>query len=303
VTFTSTTTAVCTVAGTTASLLTPGTCTIDANQAGNSSYNPAPMVAQSFTVSPAQQTITFTAIANLATGDVAALSATASSGLPIAFSSATSTVCTVSGSAATMVSPGLCILDATQAGSNVYAPASTTESNRVYGRGVEQQTITFIPISGTQSAGTQLTLSATASSGLAVSFASTTPAVCSVSGSTLSLLTRGTCIVEAWQFGNSVYAPTTTGQSFAVFLVPQTITFTPITGKQYVGTQLTLSATVSSGLPVTFSSTTPAVCSVSGSTLSLLDSGTCIVHAGQAGNGIYAEAPPLAQSFAVRAAN
>ncbi|MGA3373006.1 MAG: glycoside hydrolase family 44 protein, partial [Terracidiphilus sp.] len=41
---------------------------------------------------------------------------------------------------------------------------------------------------------------------------------------------------------------------------PQTITFTPITGTQYALTHLTLSATASSGLPVSFSSTTPTIC-------------------------------------------
>jgi hypothetical protein len=190
VTFTSTTTPVCTVAGATASLLTPGTCTIDANQAGNSGYNPAPTAPQSFIVNPAQQTITFPAIANLATGDSAALSATASSGLPVVFSSTTTTVCTVSGTTALMTNPGACILEATQAGNSLYSAASTTQSNRVYGRGAEQQTITFTPIPGPQYALTQLTLTASATSGLPVSFASTTPTVCSVSGSTLSLLTR-----------------------------------------------------------------------------------------------------------------
>ena len=50
VSFTSTTTSVCTVSGTTATFIASGTCTIDANQAGNSTYAPAPMVPQSFSV-------------------------------------------------------------------------------------------------------------------------------------------------------------------------------------------------------------------------------------------------------------
>ena len=50
VTFTSTSTSICTVSGTTATFIAPGTCTIDANQAGNSAWNPAATVPQSFTV-------------------------------------------------------------------------------------------------------------------------------------------------------------------------------------------------------------------------------------------------------------
>ena len=37
-----------------------GTCTIDANQAGNANWNPAPQVQQSITVNKGNQTITYT---------------------------------------------------------------------------------------------------------------------------------------------------------------------------------------------------------------------------------------------------
>jgi hypothetical protein len=50
VTFTSTTTGTCTVSGTTVTFIAAGPCTIDANQAGNTTYTAAAMVPQSFTV-------------------------------------------------------------------------------------------------------------------------------------------------------------------------------------------------------------------------------------------------------------
>jgi hypothetical protein len=56
VAYTSTTTSVCTVSGTQATFLIAGNCTIDANQAGNSTYGVAPMVPQSFTVNAAPAT-------------------------------------------------------------------------------------------------------------------------------------------------------------------------------------------------------------------------------------------------------
>ena len=67
VTFTTTTAAVCTaggVNGATIKLITAGTCTVKASQAGNSVYNAAPAVSRSFTVSKASQTITFGTLAN-----------------------------------------------------------------------------------------------------------------------------------------------------------------------------------------------------------------------------------------------
>ena len=53
VAFTSATTSVCTVATTTITLVTAGTCTINANQAGNTNYLAATQVQQSFTIAPA----------------------------------------------------------------------------------------------------------------------------------------------------------------------------------------------------------------------------------------------------------
>jgi hypothetical protein len=57
VTFTSATTGVCTVTpGGALSFVTTGSCTINANQSGNSAYNPAPQVQQTFTVARASLT-------------------------------------------------------------------------------------------------------------------------------------------------------------------------------------------------------------------------------------------------------
>ena len=52
VTFVSNTTAVCTVSGVTIALVTAGTCSITASQAGNTAYAAAPSITRSFTVNP-----------------------------------------------------------------------------------------------------------------------------------------------------------------------------------------------------------------------------------------------------------
>ncbi len=78
----------------------------------------------------------------------------------------------------------------------------------------------------------------------------------------------------------------------------QTITFNPI-ANQVQGTPLTLTASASSGLPVSFTSLTPAVCTVSGTTATLVNPGTCTIQASQPGNAQYAAATPVSQSFTV----
>jgi hypothetical protein len=80
----------------------------------------------------------------------------------------------------------------------------------------DPQTITFNN-PGTQTVGTPLTLVGTASSGLTVSFASETSTICTVSGTTATFLTAGTCTIQATQAGNATYAAATVvDQSFTV---------------------------------------------------------------------------------------
>jgi hypothetical protein len=82
------------------------------------------------------------------------------------------------------------------------------------------------------------------------------------------------------------------------YLLAQTITFNPISS-QVQGTQLALSASASSGLPVSFASLTTTVCTVSGTTATLISPGTCTIQATQAGNAQYAAATSVNQSFTV----
>ena len=73
-------------------------------------------------------------------------------------------------------------------------------------------------------------------------------------------------------------------------------------GTQTVGAPLTLSATANSGLAVSFASTTPGVCTVSGTTATFGAAGTCTIDASVAGNGSYTAASQVAQSFTVNPA-
>ena len=83
--------------------------------------------------------------------------------------------------------------------------------------GDTSQTITFGPLSGVTSGVSPFTIGATASSGLAVSFASTTSAVCKVTGNTVAIFSAGTCSIAASQAGNVTYsAAATVTQSFYV---------------------------------------------------------------------------------------
>jgi hypothetical protein len=301
VAFTSLTPSICTVAGTNASLLAYGTCTIQASQNGNngsgaSEYFSAPTVNQSFQVTHGSQTITFGPIATQTAGTTLPLSATANSGLTVSFVSLTPGVCTVSGTNASLIAFGTCTIQAQQPGNAEYLGAPAV--NQSFGVAHESQTLNF-PQIGKQTAASNINLSATASSGLTVSFVSLSPAVCTVSGTLASLIAFGTCTIQAQQTGNAQYlgAPPV-NQSFGVGHAPQAITFGPI-ASQPVNTTLPLSATASSGLTVSFTSLTPAVCTVSGTTASLNTAGNCVIQANQSGNSVYLGAAPVNQNLEV----
>jgi len=167
------------------------------------------------------------------------------------------------------------------------------------GSGIAAQTITFSP-PGTMSCGAApLAIGATATSGLPVSFASTTPAVCTVSGNTLTIAGAGTCSIAAHQGGNLTYAPATVVQSFQVTPGVQTTTFGPLSNRAFGTAPFALTATASSGLPVAFASTTSAVCRVTGNLVTLAAAGTCSITATPAVSACYPAATPVVQSFQV----
>jgi hypothetical protein len=168
---------------------------------------------------------------------------------------------------------------------------------------LQAQTITFAPLDA-MPVNSTFNLNASASSGLGVSFSSQTPAICTVAGNVVSLIATGTCTLAASQPGGSGYgaAPGVT-QSFSVTPLAQTISFPTIAGQTLETAPFTVAASASSGLPVSIASLTPAVCSISGYTVSLLAAGLCTLEATQAGDSQTSAAPAVMQTFSVAMAN
>lgn len=145
----------------------------------------------------------------------APLKATTTSGLAATFTSNTPAICTVVDGNVVPVSAGECSVTATQDGDSTYTAATPTQ--QLFKILLHSQAINF-PSPGFQdiTASTTTTLSATADSGLAVSFASATPEVCTVTGTTLNLVSMGNCSIVAQQPGDATYAPATQTVTFIV---------------------------------------------------------------------------------------
>jgi hypothetical protein len=218
------------------------------------------------------------------------VAATASSGLPVSYSSATPSVCSNVGATFTMLLAGTCTVNYNQAGNANYNAAAQVSNSTV----ATAQTVGAISFSpAALFAGNSGAVSAVATSGLPVVFTSATPAVCTVSGSTISAVTPGTCTINANQAGNGstitaapqVSADLTVSQNSQSIIVSASAPASAI-----VGSNFKVAATASSGLPVSYSSATPSVCSNVGDTFTMNTAGTCRVQFDQTGNTNYAAA-------------
>jgi|GEM_PF-1252961 len=304
------TTTACSVLVNTVTMLSAGTCTVAANQAGNANFNAATQVTQSITINTGSQTISFGANpgpVNFSIGGTFNAAATGgASGNTVTFSiPVTTTVCSVAGNIVTTLSAGTCTVAANQAGNASFnAAPQVTQSITI---NQASQTISFGANPGPVNFATGGTFNVAATggaSGNAVTFSiPVTTTVCSVAGNTVTMLGAGICTVAADQAGNTSFsAASQVTQLITINQASQTISFGANPGPVNFATGGTfnVAATATSALTVAFSvPVTTAVCSVSGSTVTLLGAGTCTVTANQAGNTSFSAAPLVTQSITI----
>ena len=114
------------------------------------------------------------------------------------------------------------------------------------------QTITFGALSANSLTASPVSISATASSLLSVTFTSSTPSVCTVAGASVTLLTTGTCSINADQAGSATYASASTvTQSFTVNPAPPGVSTPTISGTAQVGTSLSVNTLTTTGVVTT----------------------------------------------------
>ena len=156
-----------------------------------------------------------------------------------------------------------------------------------------------------------VTMTTSATSGLIPVLTSLTPGICTVSGTTVTLLAVGNCTIAANQPGDATYAAapqvTVTFPVTSTALTAQTITYTN-PGPQLLSTgQYNLPTdhkTASSGLAVTYTSYTPSVCTINTSPpdpwkIVFLTTGYCDVKATQDGNLNFSPASPVEWIFPI----
>jgi len=122
-----TTPTVCIASGFYVQIISGGACTLTYQSEANTSYLASELYKVSFEVTRDPQTITF---APATTADVTAknlsLTATASSGGAVTFSSTPTENCTISGSTLNLLKVGNCVITASQTGTSTLAPVSVS---------------------------------------------------------------------------------------------------------------------------------------------------------------------------------
>ena len=314
VAFTSATTGVCTVSGTSVTIVSAGTCTINANQAGNATYAAATQVQQSFTVSAKALTITATNDTKIygATKTYgASSSAFTQSGL-VGSETIGSVTITASGGTTTTANVGTYSLTPSLAtggtfvASNytiTYVAGSLTVSSQAPVFSWANASTTYAP-SGTYS----VTAPTVTSGGTGTwSYSSSDTTVATVaSGSTLNLLKAGSTTITATftPSSSNFTSGTTTTMVLTVNQAANPITWSQTLGNVVFGSStIALTATASNGGSIAYSTNNNSICSVTGSTLTITGAGSCTVTANQAGDVSYAAATAATKTFTVTQAS
>jgi trimeric autotransporter adhesin len=301
VTYESETFATCRIVSGKVHMIGGGECRVKALQEGDEEFDEAEPVTVAFTVEPAAQTITFPQIADRTVGEADfEPGASSSSGLLVAYVSATVSTCTIVEEKVHLVAGGECRVIAGQPGNASYLPASPVEvSFEVL---PAAQTITFPALADRTFGEPDFEPGATASSGLPVTY-SATETVCAVVAGKVRLLAAGECSLFAEQAGDASYeAAATVERSFTVARAAQTIDFPALATRTVGEADFAPGATSSSGLAVTYASQSEPVCTIVAGSVHLVAQGECQLIAEQAGDHDHLPAAPMTRSFAVAAA-
>lgn len=244
-----------------------------------------------FGTQPAAPTYALTSYEPTATGGA--------SGNPVEFSidpASDAGVCSLNAGTVEFAAAGTCILAADQAGDASFASAHAEQEITVlaapqeitFGEAPADPTYaltTYAPDATGGASGEPVVLSIDGNSDLGT---------CSLEGDVVVFNAAGTCIVRADQAGNAAYeaAPPVT-RTIQVQPAPQVIELDGAAPTRLpVGTDVTLSVTQGPTIiPATFSSQTPAQCSVSATgVVTGIATGGCSIVIAREGDGVYAAA-------------
>ncbi|BDQ00819.1 LamG-like jellyroll fold domain-containing protein [Aquiluna sp. KACHI24] len=297
---------------------TTASCTVRVIQDGDQNFEPALSAGQRITVRKiAQAALTIGNSRETSVGDLELFTIGGSGPGTVSYQVSsgvgTATCSIVDGNKLRATTNGWCEVGAQKNASTNYNTASSPVAIFTFSKQVQVVTFTSA-VPGMLLPGQSYQLAASASSGLSVSFAITrglevqasaqtsySPAICSLSQSTVTMLGTGTCEITATQAGNAQFAAATAKLILTVGQLNQVISFPQPDDMVYGTPTSRLTAQASSGLPVRYTvSAGVTACTVTtDGLLTLTSAGDCSVVASQPGDGRYAAAAPVTRFFKV----
>ncbi len=250
------------------------------------------------------QTITFDPIATKTFGDEPFdLSASASSGLIVSYTSSDESVAEVSGQVITIVGAGATTITAIQDGDDDFQPASSV--SQVLTVDKADQAITFESIDEKNVNDAPFNLDATSTSNLAITYSSSNASVATISAGTVTIVGEGETTITASQEGNENYNAAVSIERVLVVSnrSSQTITFAELDEKTFGDEPFDLTAISSSGLAVVYSSSDETVATIDGSEVTIIGAGSTTITASQVGNSEYLAATDVEQILTVNKAD
>ena len=259
-----------------------GVIGLRATQAGNDNWAPAQTEFER-TVARAAQTVVWQPMdAAVFGGSPLLLRATASSGLPIEYLTLSGPG-SVSGDQLQVTGAGEVVLRARQAGNADFDPSTADLAVLV---AKAPQTIQWDGLADRSFSREAIPLTGKASSGLNMTY-EVLSGPAAISNDRLTVNGVGTVVIRASQAGDTNYQPAPVRQvSFVVSQAAQILAFGPIGSKTFGDGPVTLSATSSVGLPVTYS-VVRGPGSLAGNQLSLSGAGEVVIQVSQEGNDLY----------------
>jgi len=293
----------CSLTGGKVSFTTAGTCLVDFDDAGNTSFAAASRVQQSIKVYSANTITASTPPAAGSAGGSYSPSATATSGDKVAITlDATSTGCSLTGGKVAFTAAGTCLVDLNDAGNGAFAAASRVQQSiKVY----SANTITASTPPAAGSAGGSYSPGASATSGDTVgrSLAGTSTG-CSLSSNKVTFTGSGKCLVDFNDGGNGAFAAASQVRQSIKVYAANTITAATPPAAGTINGSYSPSATATSGDTVVITlAATSRGCSIDKRVVTFTANGVCLVDFNDVGNGAFAQANQVQQTIAVGTGN
>ncbi len=299
------------VVGNTITGLNAGTCDITATRPGDNKFADAAPFVFSMSIQKGAQGILISSADSFGRGDFTPVSASSNQPItpstPLNISVAPASICTLEANQVKGVGLGICTVSVHQLGDANYLESTATKQVPVV---IGKSTLKFeqLPSLRVNVDGGLVGVSSTYS-GSPIIVNASPYSVCWYDAATkiLTGLTAGDCIVTANQHGDAEYlSANEIRTTVRVLLGSVEIYFTQVSPMMLNAGSITLLATTSakpSANPpvVAFESLTPAICSVSGTSLTPLATGICTIRATQASNDNYLAATPVTRDITILA--